>query len=369
MRTAWAETKGKNYSDADDIKSIQRKSICGPLLTCTDKQGTKILLPAPADSLCLAKEGVSTIYRLIPETIGEGEGEGEGTDIESLLIPIFPLEKDKDKLKGKPAKDTPKFWTYEKMEQWLLDETLDSLPAKDQGVQNLPIETRTHVSIKAETQTAKTGHLFQTTGLDFSRQRLTSDENKKSWGWEQQEFGLACQFSEDFGDGYRTIGGESRLGQIERIDNLIPVCPTELASKVRKSKGFRLILATPAIFSKGYIPQFINKETMQGELNSMTLKLHAVAVPRWQAGTSWDMAANKDKHKSKNGTGMRSLKRLTPAGTVYWFELIQPQTIEAESFWLTTMSDERANDGYGLTLMGNWTIPEELKYANEKDNT
>jgi CRISPR-associated protein Cmr3 len=364
MRTAWAESGAKDYSNAKDIKSIKRKGVCGPLLTCTDNNGTEILFPTPADSWCLTHEAETTIYRLVPKALQQGEG----TDIKPKLNPIFPLVNDNEKLKGKPAKDTLKFWFYKNMQAWLLSDTSDQLPANEQGIQNLPVEIRTHVSINPETHTARTGHLFQTAGLDFSRQRAVSDENNKQWGWQQKEYALACQFQEDFGNTYRTIGGESRLGKIEKVDNLIPDCPSELGKIINQSKGFRLILVTPAIFEQGYIPDWIDKDSMQGNYRGMKLKLHAVAVSRWQAGTSWDMAST----ASKTGKGMRSLKRLVPAGTVYWFERLSG-TIQASGFWITSISNEdkpeqRANDGYGLTILGIWNIPENLK-ANKEDNT
>lgn len=355
IRTAWAESEGKNFSNPEDIKSIKHKSVYAPFLTDINKR--EILVPVPADSLCLTQDGKSTIYRLIPKALRANEG----TDINTKLMPVFPREDNKDEVKGKPAKDTPKFWSYGKMEQWLLSDTSDKLPAKEQGILNLSVETRTHVSIQAKTQTAKSGHLFQTAGLDFSRQRKETGENQKQWGWTENEYGLACQFQEDFNNSYRTIGGESRLGSIQKVEGLIPECPAELSRKINQGKGFRLILATPAIFKKGFLPDFIDEKTMQGTHHGMTVKLHAVAVQRWQAGTSWDMAATGNKHNSRQGKGMRSLKRLAPAGTVYWFELIKPQNLAVESFWLTSISDERADDGYGITIPGVWTIPTDLK--------
>jgi CRISPR-associated protein Cmr3 len=362
MRTAWAEANHKKYDEADDIESIKKKRMLGPLLASisSSDQVPDVLFPTPADSLCLNKNGESIIYRLVPNILGDNEG----TDLPAKLTPVFPLEDDADKLKGKPAKDSPKFWSSQSMQAWLLDDSSDQLPANEQGVQNLPIETRTHVSIEPKTQTAREGHLFQTAGLDFSEQRsvsaVTANDNVKSWGWEEHEFALACQFQETFDASYRTIGGESRLGRIQQKTKLFPTCPPELGQTINQTKAFRLILATPAIFTKGYIPEFIDENTLQGQCNGMTLKLHAVAIPRWQAGTSWNMAAKEEKHNSKKGTGMCSLKRLAPAGSVYWFELLEPDYMQVDSFWLSSISDERANDGYGLTTIGVWNMPESL---------
>ncbi len=357
LRTAWAESENLDYTKAEDIAKIKKKAVYGPMLTCTENSVTTLLFPAPADSICLNDgESGNKIYRLKPENIDDAtETMEEGTDLPDGLLPVF-LSNDN---KGKPAKDSPKFWHFDNMLDWLKDDSVCELSAKDQGIQNLPIETRTHVSIDATTHTAKPGHLFQTAGLDFSRQRKTRLTHKKEWGWEAAEYGIACAFQEEIPDDYRTIGGESRLGHIQKNEKLIPECPQELSATLATAKYFRLILVTPAIFKKGYLPDWLDETTMQGTFRNMKLKLKAVSVPRWQAGISWDMAATGEKHNSKKGKGMRSLKRLAPAGTVYWFEK-ESGSFDAQGFWLTSISDEHSHeqDGYGLTLPGIWTNPE-----------
>lgn len=349
MRTAWADQAGKDYSNKEDIEAIKRKSVCGPLLTYTKNQKTQLLFPTPADSTCLKPKdkNESYIYRLKPQKMNT---EGEGINLPNQhLSPVFMLQD----IKGKPAKDSPKFWHENNMLDWLQSDDSDKLIAKEQGIQNLPVETRTHVAIKKDTQTAKNGHLFQTTGLDFGRTRKNQpDSQQPQWGWQNYELGLACQFQEEIKTTYRSIGGESRLARIEQDNKLIPDCPNQLAVSINQQKGFRLILVTPAIFKNGYLPDWI-KDDMTADYRGMKLKLHAVSINRWQAGISWDMAANNDKHNSKNGKGMNSLKRLAPSGSVYWFEIIEG-TMQSEGFWLTSISDERDNDGYGLTLPGIW---------------
>ncbi|MFW5443053.1 MAG: type III-B CRISPR module-associated Cmr3 family protein [Methylococcaceae bacterium] len=348
LRTAWADSEKLDYNNDDDIAKIKKKAVCGPILTCTQNNITELMFPAPADSVCL-NDGyaASTIYRLKPADIASNEI--EGTDLPGGLLPVF-LE---NNIKGKPAKDTPKFWKFNKMRDWLLNDDIVALDADEQGIQNLPIEVRTHVSIDPQSHTAKAGYLFQTAGLDFSCQRKTSlsNSNCKSWGWKDAEYGIACSFQENIPDTFRTIGGESRLGYIRKEETLIPECPIELTKALANARYFRLILITPAIFKKGYIPGWLD-ESFQGTFRNMKLTLKAVSISRWQAGTSWDMASV----GSKDGKGMRGLKRLAPAGTVYWFEK-EPGSFNAEGFWLTSISDDHVHDqdGYGLTLPAVWT--------------
>jgi len=367
LRTAWADSEGKDYTDSKQIEKIKSTSVCGPLLTRSifteTQETTELLFPSPADAVCLLADNKteSHIYRLQPQNLKTGEGINQ----EDNLAPVFMIQK----IKGKPSKDAPAFWSYKNMVDWLASDNSDELIASSQGGSSLAIETRTHVAIESKRKTAKAGHLFQTAGLDFGQHRKSNhqaeQDKNRAWGWEKEEYGLACEFSKEIPQTYRTIGGESRLGYIRRQDDLFPHCPIEISKAINQTKGFRLILITPAIFKNGYIPSFItDTKTMQGEYNGMKLKLHAVSMPRWQAGTSWDMAAKGEKHNSQKGKGMNSLKRLAPAGTVYWFELLEPKNMQVDSFWLSNLSDERANDGYGLTLPGVWNIEKFKEDAN-----
>jgi len=360
MRTAWAESQNKDYESKEDIATIKRKAIYGPLLTrYSEKEEPELLFSAPADSICLMsnEDNNNYIYKLTPEKISKNQG----TDfIHEKLSPVFLNNAPKDK----PAKNAPLFWNFNKMLNWLKDDNLNKISAEDQGIQSLPVELRTHVSINPESQTAESGHLFQTAGIDFGKQQIALGDTEKNYqkqgGWVDYEYGLACSFQEELPNTLRTIGAESRLGNIQKMDNLIPKCPQPLTAAINHIKAFRLILATPAIFEQGYLPKWINPETMEADCRGMKLRLHAVSVKRWQPGTSWDMASN----ESKQGKGMRKLQRLTPAGTVYWFEILSGG-MDAEGFWLTSISDQREYDGYGLTLPGVWNIPEEMKSSNK----
>lgn len=347
MRTAYAESNPTEYKEytLDTRKKLLKKTVRGPLLTCTRNGETHIMFAAPTDALCLADKGETYIHRLTPQKINNDEGCNLPLPD---LTPVF-LTGDQ---KGKPAKNSPMFWYQNKMIDWLCSSNSTAFNASEQGITNLPIETRTHVTIGSSTGTAETGHLFQTAGLDFGQQR------KAGGGWADEQYGLACAFEgknhngeKNINSTHRTIGGEARLGHIQTADdNLIPACPDKLEDALQGKQYFRLILATPAIFTSGYLPSWICPETLKGEYHGTTLKLHAVATPRWQAGTSWDML------EGKNGKGMRTVRRLVPAGAVYWFEVCGDKKLSPEDWWLKSVSNEseRANDGYGLALLGTW---------------
>ena len=348
MRTAWAESQRNfDYANEDNRKLLLSKSVQGPLLAEINGQQQRVLFPAPADSICLTNDaGEKQIYRLKPAEI---DADNEGVDfLNKRLMPVF--------LQGannqKPVKQPPAFWYAKAFDNWLVNDNPEApVTAQLQGIPALPVDERTHVAINPETLTNKTSHLYQTAGIDFSRRQLHDGlkTSMQQHGWQAQRYCLLMRFADTIPDGFRTIGGEARLGKISNVANCWPKPSEKLITALNKAKCFRLYLITPAIFTNGYLPDFLNKETLYGELGELEVTLCAAAIPRWQAGTSWDMLFG------KNGKGMRKLDRLVPAGAVYWFEIKKGDANQLKNYWLTSISDERSNDGYGLVVPGVWS--------------
>lgn len=344
MRTAWAEQQNKGEGLAytkDNAELLRGKQVLGPLLVSEKPGCTQLLLPTPRDSLCLdTDQGEKRIYRIAPEKLQEGEG----CDLpDHSLLPLH-LQADDN---NKPARDAPCFWYLDRLVDWLADDQYNAISAQGQGIGPLPIEYRTHVYVEGATGTAKDAHLFETAGLDFFHRRKEED------GWNSEQFSLLASFQDgcEIKNDYRTVGGEARLGYIEKADDgLWPPCPEQLTAALSKSKGCRLYLATPAIFTNGWLPGFVDPKTMEGDWRELRFKLRAAAVPRWESGTSWDML-----HKGK---GMRTAQRMAPAGSVYWFEMLQGTAVQLCELWLGSISDCRAKDGFGLALPGVWNPTE-----------
>jgi CRISPR-associated protein Cmr3 len=107
------------------------------------------------------------------------------------------------------------------------------------------------------------------------------------------------------------------------------------------------VLATPAIFKNGWLPGWLGDDLTGSPpgLPAVRIKLTAAAVDRWQPYSGWAMAR---KH------GQRAIRRLVPAGAVYWFELIAGWGEDIADLWLQPISDDPAdrNDGFGMVLPG-----------------
>lgn len=174
---------------------------------------------------------------------------------------------------------------------------------------------------------------------------------------------VALEGAQDAGlpDGcLRCVGGERRPAWIARCPAATdpwPGYPEALRQAfAQPSQGLRLVLATPALFDNGWRPGWLD-ETLQGTppgCPGLRLKLRAVALERWQAFSGWDMRPP----DGRRGGAARAVRRLVPAGSVYWFEILEDRTDGAavEALWLASVCDREADrrDGFGLVLPGVW---------------
>src|SRR5581483_1168486 len=145
-----------------------------------------------------------------------------------------------------------------------------------------------------------------------------------------------------------------------------PACPDELKEKLHKASYVRMILATPAIFGRGWVPQWLDRTTREGAppglQGKIRLKLVSAAVPRHQAVSGWEMENRRPK----------PVRWMAPAGSVYFFTVIDGDAaILAEEGWLAPVSDDEEtsephrpvsknrDDGFGLALWGVWNGKED----------
>lgn len=82
------------------------------------------------------------------------------------------------------------------------------------------------------------------------------------------------------------LGGEKRLASVEPHSGWLE-CPNELEELLKNAKHMRMVLATPAIFSKGWLPGWLRESEVDGSraligcpplLESTGLKLRTVGV-------------------------------------------------------------------------------------------
>jgi CRISPR-associated protein Cmr3 len=146
-------------------------------------------------------------------------------------------------------------------------------------------------------------------------------------------------------EGLLQIGGEGRTAKIEKIEkNDNPLMTLMDIDFKFENKVFKLYLATPAIFKKGWIPDWINEKTFEGNYEGIKLKLIACSVGKYKLIGGWDLANKRPK----------PMYKAVPAGSVYYFKILDDTPAEKikEFFHLKNISDINSEEGFGLSLVG-----------------
>ncbi len=154
--------------------------------------------------------------------------------------------------------------------------------------------------------------------------------------------------------GLLKLGGEGKCFVYRNID--IALDMDRLSSHIETVKAaiqstgrFKLYFATPTIFQQGWLPSWLDRDTLAGAYpigvaSPISLKLITAAVGKPVPVGGWDMARGEAK----------PTYRAVPAGSVYHFELLDRDRIDdlISAFHYQNISDERSEEGFGLALIG-----------------
>ena len=179
-------------------------------------------------------------------------------------------------------------------------------------------ERETHVGISRniQTRTAQEHMLYNVT--------MTRAQNLK--------FAIELDTkSETINDkGLLRLGSHNKTAKYEAVN---------FDSKITGQVGkiFKLYLATPAIFKQGWKPDI---EERYG------IELVAAAVSGYECIGGYDIKANKPK----------PMRRAVKAGSVYYYKLQDDRhkSLIIENLHGVSISEERANEGFGLSYIGKW---------------
>lgn len=117
-----------------------------------------------------------------------------------------------------------------------------------------------------------------------------------------------------------------------------------------------MILVTPAIFSEGWLPGWINchggslvgSPPLENRAN-MELRLISASMDRWKPISGWSL--------ERPRPGPKPIRRLVPAGSVYFFEVLSGDAEDiVKKLWLRSVCDDDQDrrDGFGLAIWGIW---------------
>lgn len=341
--------KGNNEQRAtladDQVKELRDIACAGALLAKQDENHhITLLVPKPSDAVFFKNKDTQAteLIRLIPKQFDQDCD----SDLHQKLIPV---QMEQDHIKGKPESGI-KYWSLDDLIKWQDDNALDIRDIQKNGLKNIPVDIRTHVALNNDSLASDDGYLFQTAGLDLGHQKITTEPNT-IWSNSRLVFvvGAECELQQ----GLATFGGERRLSHFKKVEHAIfPDMDVNLHQNVQLQKGFKLTLLTPSIFQKGYLPAWLDQETLTGTLpNSphIQVALKAVAVDRWLPVSGWDLQQWKPK----------AMRKAVAAGSVYWFEILSGTMTQQDidHFWFKNLTDDLQDqkDGFGLTMITAWS--------------
>lgn len=328
----------------DTLTPVQLKTIevCGGF-PIVDEQ---VYFPRPLDALIhkVNKETkIADILRVRPMS-GSAGVQMPHAD----LVPSAPVGMPEEDFKPESG---DAFWPLATMAQWLGCDDDQSVSMKIDGLPTPAKEDRTNVTILPESGAAEDARLFTTTGLDFVRKpKEGASEGRLS----QMRIGVRVNFGKYDLLPERLLvplGGERRLAEVRatEADKGFWEAPKSLSWTGKK--WLRMVLATPAIFEKGWLPGWLREKdgkltgTIPG--SSVSVRLVSAVVGRWKPLSGWSY--------EKGGKGPKALRRMVPAGSVYFFEVLEGGEGIAD-LWLRSVCDcqQDARDGFGLALWGFW---------------
>ena len=334
LRTRLGNALDWDWTDAARQAEARNTAAQGPLMYCNEQP----VFPMPADSLIYTDDsGKLKTMTLRPDYETKG-----GCD---MPVPgLLPLRVTDD---GKPSSDYH-WWPLDTLAGWLAspDGAGFTIPAPLRG---LPREERVHVGIEENTGCSREGMLFTTQSVAFEQYPRWPDSapEKKSHCWEMR----AKIKTETDLSGLATLGGERRLAAVTAAQDW-PECPEKVKQALQGAAGVRMMLATPAVFAQGWLPDFLDSN-LEGILpdTGVRVRLKAAAVKRREPLTGWDYRIGK--------RGPKPVFLMTPAGSVYFFEVLAGDAAELVNTWLqpipTSVDDgQPTRDGFGMPLWGVW---------------
>jgi CRISPR-associated protein Cmr3 len=251
LRTTVGKAAGKEFSDttASELLHVSVSSVF------PEHEGV-LYLPAPDDCVYHPDKGP---LRARPD------GDEDACDLpaEGLKPVMLSADDAPDEFKPEAA---PAWWPVDRYAAWLTGRPIGF----DTTFLNRPeVEERTHVSILPETGAAEEGRLFTTAALPLTRLPRFGAKPASSVAERYAEISLLTRVEATgwTGDAIRQLdvlhplGGERRLAHWRTVEGADPWgIPTVVAEALGKARRVRMTLATPAIFSRGWRPDWLNEQ-------------------------------------------------------------------------------------------------------------
>lgn len=341
LRTALGKSAKRDFS-VETAKDLLQVEAAGPL----PQADGQTYFPAPDDCVVHPEQGP---LRALPQAAYRG-----GCDWpERGLLPVQVQTPDDFKPEVAPA-----WWPEERYGAWLAGENVE---LDDRFLSAPEIESRMHVRIDPNAGAAEESQLFTTSALaltylpryGYSSSRLRSSRFAGISLAARVRAGDWAGHAAVKLDALHTLGGERRLAHWKTAaETNAWNCSERVRGALATASRVRMVLATPAIFRDGWKPGWLNDELVGAPPDAkVTLRLVGVSIRRWQAVSGWSLAELPGQPR-----GPKPVKRMVPAGGVYFFDVVDRKASDLAERWLEPVSDEKQDrrDGFGLATWGIW---------------
>jgi len=333
---------------------------------------SQLYLPAPGDCVRIEKKSDAkgngpTVHRAYPQTLNRGEG----CDLPRDELRPVSLDFEQAPEGAKPDR-VPAWWPVGKLAEWLTTSarSLEASWFESAVFLDHPRkEMSDHVCLDANRGAASEGKIYQTAGLRLAflpKFRVKEPKDAGSW----QSSILSARVEDGQGafahlsslSIWHPLGGERRLVHWQAAGHEQAwKCPEAIVNALKGAKNVRMVLSSPAIFSDGWKPGWLDQASLQGKppiTNAPTLKLVAASLSRWRAVSGWSYEPVDDPdNNGKRKPGPKPIRRMVPAGAVYFFEVVDGDASSlADNGWLRAVSDDPQErlDGFGVATWGTW---------------
>lgn len=323
----------------------------------------KLYLPAPKNAIAQPGnpgEGIARLHRILPQEIVDGGCDFPVSGLKPVMLTSEQVSDD-----FKPA-DVPDWWPLDRYTDWLIGKDISF----DTSFLCRPvIEVRDHVKLDPLRGAAMEHYLFTSAALNLTHLPRFGASPLGSWEQRFAKIELSIRVRIDNTEledkpinTWHPLGGERRIMYWQEANHAsLWECSAKLRQVLEASARVCLVLATPAIFSGGWKPGWLNDQ-LEGQPPGLsdTVKLRLVGVcnERWRAVSGWSLAKIDDTGNlaAHGKRGPKPIRRTVPAGSVYFFEVKEGNASTLANLWLQPISDDprECRDGFGLALWGVW---------------
>ena len=140
------------------------------------------------------------------------------------------------------------------------------------------------------------------------------------------------------------LGGDGKIAVLSQVENhqLHSNNDRTLRNKVIEAKTLKLVLTTPAVFKRGWLPDGIDPDSGKGELNGVAVTLRGAVLGKYENLGGWNVAENQPK----------MTRRAVPAGSIYYVTTPNPQKAFERLHKQSICAEKDAKQGLGITYIG-----------------